>query len=109
MATVCCCCLAGTAACQHCSNNPFADDLWTNKTITTDHTEARPFGNGIDVCPVCGKPSNTLPKHTNADRVRSKSDEDLADWLWVVESEGRIYGPRGKAAWIKWLKQEAAT
>ncbi len=36
---VCCCSLAGTAACQHCRNNPFATDIWSN-TITTDHTVA---------------------------------------------------------------------
>lgn len=34
---VCCCSLAGTAACQHCRNNPFATDIWSN-TITTDYT-----------------------------------------------------------------------
>ena len=27
---VCCCALAGTAACQHCSQNQFATDVWTN-------------------------------------------------------------------------------
>lgn len=36
---VCCCSLAGTAACQHCRNNPFATDIKSN-TITTDHTIA---------------------------------------------------------------------
>ena len=28
----CWCSLAGTAACQHCRNNPMATDVWTNKT-----------------------------------------------------------------------------
>lgn len=36
---ICCCSLAGTAACQHCSNNPFATEVWTN-TIVTDKTYA---------------------------------------------------------------------
>ena len=32
---VCHCVLAGTAACQHCSNNPNATDIWTNSNIKT--------------------------------------------------------------------------
>lgn len=72
--SVCCCSLAGTAACQHCRNNPFATDVWSN-TITTDRIEARPFGNGIDVCPVCGKPSTIGKPQTNADLIRSADNE----------------------------------
>ena len=78
---VCCCSLAGTAACQHCSANPFATDVWTNKTVMVDHIEAKPFGNGIDVCPVCGKPSTIGKSITNADRIRAMTDEELADEL----------------------------
>ena len=45
-------------------------------------------------------------KHTqtNADRIRSMTDEELAEWVWSAESSGRAYGPRGKNAWLKWLK-----
>jgi hypothetical protein len=39
----CCCSLAGTAACNHCSQNPFATEVWTNTTVTTDHIEAKPL------------------------------------------------------------------
>lgn len=44
---------------------------------------------------------------TNGDRIRAKTDEELANWVWGVESAGRAYGPRGKNAWLDWLKQEA--
>lgn len=73
----CFCSLAGTAACQHCKNNPLATDVWTN-TVTTDRIDAKPFGNGVDVCPVCGKPSTIGKPMTNADRIRSMTDEELA-------------------------------
>lgn len=42
----------------------------------------------------------------NADRIRAMADEELADFIWGVETEGRTYGPRGRKAWIDWLKQE---
>ena len=104
--SVCCCSLAGTAACKHCSNNPFAESVWSN-TYTTDHIEAKPFGDGVDVCPVCGKPSTIGKPYTNADRIRAMSDEELADWVWGAESSGRAYGPRGKKEWLRWLKEAA--
>lgn len=44
---------------------------------------------------------------TNADRIRVMSDEELADWVWGAETAGRAYGPRGKQAWLNWLRQEA--
>ena len=78
---VCCCSLAGTDACNHCSQNPFATEVWTNTTVTTDHIEAKPFGNGIDVCPVCGKPSTIGKSQTNADRILAMSVEKLANQL----------------------------
>lgn len=48
-------------------------------------------------------------KQTNADRIRAMSDEELADWVWGAETAGRAYGPRGKKAWLDWLKQEVTT
>lgn len=53
------------------------------------------FGQGVQKCIV-----------TNADRIRAMTDEELADWVWGVETAGRAYGPRGKKAWLDWLKQE---
>jgi hypothetical protein len=48
-------------------------------------------------------------KHTatNADRIRAMSDEELAEWVWSAESFGGAYGPRGKNAWLNWLKSPA--
>ena len=45
-------------------------------------------------------------KPSNADRIRGMDDEELADWVWGAETAGRAYGPRGKKAWLDWLKQE---
>jgi hypothetical protein len=41
---------------------------------------------------------------TNGDRIRAMADEELAEWVWSAESSGRAYGPRGKNAWLNWLK-----
>ena len=49
-----------------------------------------------------------LKQQTNADRIRSMTDEELAEWVWSAECAGRAYGPRGKQAWLDWLKQEAS-
>lgn len=106
---VCCCSLAGTAACQHCSQNPFATDVWTNKTVTVDHIEAKPFGNGMDVCPVCGKPSTIGKTQTNADRIRSMTDEELAQFIagqrgWYCDFKDPSEEEYPKV--LDWLKQE---
>ena len=112
---VCCCALAGTAACQHCANNPFATDVWTNKTVTVDHVEAKPFGNGIDVCPVCGKPFTIGKPKTNFDRLKSMSDEEFAaamckhDRCPFREDEDNDcleYRYDCEDCWLDWLKQE---
>ena len=44
---------------------------------------------------------------TNANRIRAMSDEELAEWVWGAETAGRAYGPRGKKAWLDWLREEA--
>ena len=56
-----------------------------------------------------GEPTNFKPKpQTNADHIRGMTDEELAEWVWSAECAGRAYGPRGKQAWLDWLKQEAS-
>lgn len=50
-------------------------------TNTANSTIGQPFGNGADVCPVCGKPSTIGKPLTNGDRIRSIGDEELAEWL----------------------------
>lgn len=104
---VCCCALAGTTACQHCSQNQFATDVWTNKTVTVDHVEAKPFGNGIDICPVCGKPSTIGKPKTNADRIRSMTDEELAEFIRDQIIDRNIGIP--SETWLDWLRQEVTT
>lgn len=59
----------------------------------------------LDSCENCEN-YHSRSKRTQGDRIRSMSDEQLADFIWGVETEGRAYGPRGRKAWIDWLKQE---
>ena len=75
------------------------------------------------ICPWCGKTVDKFimfrgdvvgcrycgihTKQTNADCIREMTDEELAEFIWGVETDGRAYGCRGKAAWLKWLQQEA--
>lgn len=66
--SACCCSLAGTAACQTCSQNPFAV---MSKMMTPQPTILR----DIMVNAQTEKPM------TNGDKIRSMSDYDLADWI----------------------------
>ena len=66
-----------------------------------NHVEAKPFGNGLDVCPVCGKPSTIGKPQTNADLIRAMSDEELA-W-WISDAQ---YIQRDPAEWEMWLKSQ---
>lgn len=107
---VCCCSLAGTAACNHCYQNPFATDVWTNKTVTVGHIEAKPFGDGLDVCPVCGKPSTIGKPQTNADKIRSMTDEELARFLDNTDGDfppnvERCSIEESEEYWLDWLKE----
>lgn len=55
-------------------------------------------------CVECGLSRKNFKPVTNADRIRSMTDEELAEWLsrppvtWVYKS---------KTEWLDWLKQEA--
>lgn len=42
----------------------------------------------------------------NYERLKAMSMEELAEFINGAESEGRAYGPKGKNAWLNWLKQE---
>ena len=113
--SACCCSLAGTAACQHCANNPFATDVWSNVT-TSDRTWTGPFGNGSDVCPVCGKPSDIGKRKTVADKIREMSDETMAyviarncecSLACEAKREGCCRSTIScQSAWLAFLKQE---
>lgn len=69
--SVCCCSLAGTAACQTCSQNPFAV---MSKMMTPQPTALR----DIMVNPQIEKPQ------TNYDLLISKTPEELAEWLDAI-------------------------
>lgn len=87
---VCCCSLAGTKACYYCSNNPNAETppiVRTNTAFTTN-------------------PVLITGIKTNADRIRSMTDEELAEWLKNIDT---AYEPEtivSQRGWIDWLKQE---
>ena len=56
---------------------------------------------GKDDCPY-----DKCPFQTNADRIRAMTDEELARFMSKVETNGRVFGLKGIASWLKWLKQE---
>ena len=55
--------------------------------------------------PYLDYPKERKPK-TNADRIRAMTDEELARFMSKVETNGRVFGLKGIASWLKWLKQE---
>lgn len=57
-------------------------------------------------CVECGLSRKNYKPMTNGERIRRMTDVELADWVWGAETAGRAYGPRGKKAWLDWLKQE---
>lgn len=54
---------------------------------------------------VCPYAEERKPRN-NFERLKSMSMEELATLINGAESEGRAYGPKGKAAWVKWLSAE---
>lgn len=54
------------------------------------------------------EPSNFEPKPvTNADRIRSMTDEELAEWINKHDCHTNLYGYDHKEAIYDWLRQEA--
>lgn len=87
-------------------------------TNTANSTIGQPFGNGVDVCPVCGKPSTIGKPQTNADCIRAMTDEELAEFLdkWEAKDidysltfcnmcKGEMYDCH-KDCLMQWLKKE---
>ena len=69
----------------------------------------------IGKCPVCGEDMRVGSDMTNADRIRSMTDEELAKWLNNMQGysyncgllEARISEyPNRYNAWLEWLKEE---
>ena len=44
---------------------------------------------------------------TNADRIRSMTDEELAEWLWGEQANADAGGTHGYRGWLDWLKSPA--
>ena len=69
----------------------------------------------IGKCPVCGEDMRIGSDMTNADRIRSMTDAELARWLnkmqgyafncGLLESMIRDY-PNRLEKWLAWLKEE---
>jgi hypothetical protein len=67
-------------------------------------------------CRFCGEEVKLVTNRlTNADRIRQMSDEELAEWLNIMQSNAWHRGifnaetkhfPSTNAAWLDWLKQE---
>ena len=57
-------------------------------------------------------------KRSNADRIRSMTDEELADWIVAIIAQETIYSARKvptpdyaiemRQRWLEWLRQECA-
>ena len=84
--------------CQYCQNDPVT------------HLQQK------ELCGVCEMETEVANrKKTNADRIRSMTDEELAEWITKIEYKGRMLGwsinsPTPSMVtdyWLYWLKQEA--
>lgn len=86
---VCCCSLAGTAACRTCSNNPNAETPPPVRTYTTIVTD------GVLM----------TGQKTNADRIRAMTDEQLAEYLSnICYDFWKMFVDDPKKMWLDWLK-----
>lgn len=47
-----------------------------------------------------------VPCKTNADKIRSMTDEELADFLQDIANFGGVNGLQKIMTWIEWMKQE---
>lgn len=81
----CFCSLAGTAACRTCANNPNAETPPPVRTYTTWATD-KVMITGV---------------HTNADRIRSMTDEELATLLTATN-----FSKWAHDKWLGWLREE---
>lgn len=69
---------------------------------------------GEDDCPYDKCPVPDFPK-TNADRIRSMTDEKLAEWFSIYCCRNKTYDAHCEtfknceSCWLDWLRQEAET
>ena len=91
----CCCSLAGTAACRTCCNNPNAETPGPVRTNTI----------------IASGTTMVVGQRTNADRIRSMTDEELAAFMTkgcdniTIDACKRNHDCA--ECWLDWLKEEA--
>ena len=85
-----------------------------NGSIIRLGNKEKPF-----LCKTCNKwfsNKEVTPKQTNADRIRSMTDEELAEWFGNMIYPECVCCPADndgwcedcKTKWLDWLKQEVA-
>ena len=111
---VCCCSLAGTAACRHCPNNEYAEEpirrndvavsvpYLSEITYDTKETEDGTVYSATRTVFV----GDVGAKKTNGDKIRSMNDKDLAGWLSVFTVMYCKSADDAKCMWLNWLKEE---
>lgn len=73
---------------------------WVTTTNTSYYCEfdcGKFLGDLSDCC----KAWKPIPQ-TNADRIRSMTDEELANWFAIISSSK----PQSSPEWLEWLKEE---
>ena len=111
---VCCCSLAGTAACRHCPNNEYAEEpirrndvvvsvpYLSEITYGTKETEDGTVYSATETVLV----GDVGAKKTNADRIRTMSDKELAEWLSIFTVMYCKSATEAEHMWFDWLKEE---
>ena len=86
--------------CKQCSGRGFIS--WTFSEGNTGTAKSY-------VCPDCNGSGFLVVPMTNADRIRSMTDEELAELIVVKVKDIHHQGMRELAysAWLKWLQQPA--
>ena len=61
----------------------------------------------IGKCPVCGEDMRIGSDMTNTDRIRSMTDEELAEYLdGVCHDLWQMFVADPQKMWLEWLKEE---
>ena len=72
--------------CDNCKRNLFCDSVWKTS------------GDRVTSC------VSWMPIITNADKIRTMTDEELDEWLSYICDA--YYMPSNDEGWLGWLRQE---
>ena len=62
----------------------------------------------FDACHICNNEKDMFrPMPSNADRIRSMNDEELAEWINKHDCHTNLYGYDPRDAILDWLKSPA--